>query len=761
LASYPISDVNYHLDEVVHRTFLLRDFFHALRRHRLLVAVITIIGTIAGSAVVLFLQPQFTATASVVLDPRRPHVTDLPSVFSDQPTQDPEALQLKSEAKILQSEDLARRVILGLGLMGVPEFQNHPTVVPAFVENITRALTAKTEHVAVYLGLPSWVVDRIRGAPTGSVTAIQRDQMAAAIDFYLRRLSVLNDGRSYIITVKFSSADAELAAKIVNTHIELYLADQVAFNRTATRQATEYLREQVATLQVKQRASEEAVQQFREDNKTVVVGGTTLRSQQLTYLNAQMPTLRADLDHREAMLRQAKQLRERGQLDSNSDMLNSPTIQNLRSQEAVLMRNVAELRVNFGENYPAVRKAQTQLDDTRNAIKQEANRIIANLENEVQVSRTRITELSSQLTGMTQETVVADRAQAKLQELDREAEADRTLLKTLIGRLKELEAQEGMQQANAREMSPALPPSTPTTPRLLFLLPLIMLGSSCAGAGVAFMRELTNRGFRGSGEVELECDLPSLGSVPVARAGWTTASRPHDVILDRPRSSFAESIRYIRNAIQEGPQTAESSSTAILVTSSLPNEGKTVFAISLARSFAQAGKRVLLIDCDMRKKSLSDMLGPGTNALDDHPDLGDVLNGEALYTDAIHSDRAGLDFIPSRPSLFAPQDLLSRRSMPKIIEQCRRSYDIILLDSPPVAAVSDALILSRYVDQTLFLVRWDRTPREIAKLTTRKLLAYGTNLVGVVLTNVDLHRGSFSPMEIEYYHKLNRKYYHE
>jgi Mrp family chromosome partitioning ATPase len=155
------------------------------------------------------------------------------------------------------------------------------------------------------------------------------------------------------------------------------------------------------------------------------------------------------------------------------------------------------------------------------------------------------------------------------------------------------------------------------------------------------------------------------------------------------------------------------------------------------------------------------MLGPREGAPDDHPDLGDVLNGAALYTEAIRSDRAGLDFLPSRPSLFAPQDLLSRRSMAKIIEQCRRSYDIILLDSPPVAAVSDALILSRYVDQTLFLVRWDRTPREIAKLTTRKLLAYGTHLTGVVLTNVDLHRGSFSPMEIEYYHKLNSRYYHE
>jgi succinoglycan biosynthesis transport protein ExoP len=428
------------------------------------------------------------------------------------------------------------------------------------------------------------------------------------------------------------------------------------------------------------------------------------------------------------------------------------------------VRRLGELKTTIGDQHPTVLKAWSELGDLRGAIRQEAARIVGNLENELQMARAHEVDLSSQVAKMERETVIADRAEAKLHELDREAEADRTLLKALIARSKEVGAQDGIQQADARVMSPALPPGSPGSPKLSFLFPLIVMGSALGGAALAFLRELTNRGFKGSGEIETECELPSLGSVPIVRTGWNTTARPYDVVLDRPRSSFAEAIRYVRNAIQEAPQSLagnspDTPSKTILITSSLPNEGKTVCAISLARSFVLAGMRVLLIDCDLRKPSLCEILDDASETAGDAPDLTDVLNDRALYTEAIRRDRAGLDFIPSQPSPFAPQDLLSRRRMRELLEQCRRRYDIVVLDAPPVTAVSDALILSRYADQTIFVVRWDKTPREIARLSTRRLLANGANLCGVVLTNVDLQHGVFSPMEIEYYHKHNKKYY--
>jgi succinoglycan biosynthesis transport protein ExoP len=323
VAYYPVTDANFHLDEMAPRTSVFRDFMQALRRHRLLVIGCALVGTLVGTAILLSMQPQYTAGASIVLDPRKPRVTDLPSVISEQTTT-PEALQLRSETKILQSEELARRVITGLGLIGLPEFEGNSSPLNAVERQIGAAGAYLANLAAEHggFGLPASLIDRLTPAPRASVINLQRDKVGRAIDAYLRRLTVTNDGRSYIIGIQFTSADPELAANIVNAHVELYLQDQVAFQRTATRQAAQWLREQIASLQVKQRSSEEAVQDFREANKIVVTGGTTLLSQQLGYLNSQLPIARAELSRRENLLRQARQLRDRGMLDSGSEMLN-------------------------------------------------------------------------------------------------------------------------------------------------------------------------------------------------------------------------------------------------------------------------------------------------------------------------------------------------------------------------------------------------------------------------------------------------------
>jgi succinoglycan biosynthesis transport protein ExoP len=765
MASYQRHELTY-ADETVVRTAVFRDFLHAIRRHRILVLLFALIGTSIGGAVALSLQPQFTAGATVVLEMRKQRVADLPSVLSE-PTAAPEAIQLRSETKILQSDELARRVITGLGLAGLPEFQNETSRLDDYTRRLRSAVADKMREAATAIPVLSFldtVAERLV-APVTNVTGQLHDKASTAIDIYRRRFAAINDGRSLVITVQFTSADPALAAKIVNTHIELYLADQVAFQRTATQQAGQWIREQIAGLQTRQRASEEAVQGFRESNKIVMSGGTTLLAQQLGYLNMQVPVVRAELAQREIQLRQARDLQKSGRIDTGADILNSLTIQSLRQQEALLVRHVAELQTGFGNLHPSVIRAKSELADLRNTIRLEMTRIVANLENSVEVAREKQEDLAGRLAGLEQQTVTADRAEAKLHELERDAEADRTLLKTLISRSKEIEAQDGAQRADARVLSEAFEPVAPTSPRLMFLLPLIFAVSTLLGAAVAFLRELTHRGFKGAGEIEQECEIPSVGSVPLAQVGWRKTTAPHDFIVEKPRSSFAEAVRSVRQSVEEHRNEAaignwSSDGKVVLITSSLPKEGKTVLAIALARSFALSGKRTLLIDCDMRKPSMCGDLG--ASPVDDHPDLAAVLEGSAIYNEAIrHDSRTGLDFIPSQLSSYAPQDLLSRSRMAELIAQCRRHYDVVVLDSPPVTAVSDPMILSRYADQVLFAVRWGYTPREIVKLSSRRLLAAGATISGIVMTNVDMRRGVFSPAQVEYYHQFNRAYYHE
>jgi polysaccharide biosynthesis transport protein len=286
-------------------------------------------------------------------------------------------------------------------------------------------------------------------------------------------------------------------------------------------------------------------------------------------------------------------------------------------------------------------------------------------------------------------------------------------------------------------------------------LPFVVAASFLSGAALAFLRELTRPGFKGTHEIEMECELPSLGSVPVVPSVWPRQV-PQNLIATAPHSTFAEAIRYIKNSIQASGLSARATPKTFLITSSLPHEGKSVLAMSLARSFAIAGKKTLLIDCDLRNPSVATAMTRPPET----PALSQVLNRDVDWRDAIYKDdKSPLDVISAAMGTPAPHDLVASPVMRALIDQCRRHYDIVILDSPPITAVSDALILSRWVDATMLTIRWGVTPREIAKTSLNKLFQSGARLCGAVLTQVDLQRGVFSPAEIEYYHKQNRVYY--
>jgi capsular exopolysaccharide synthesis family protein len=374
----------------------------------------------------------------------------------------------------------------------------------------------------------------------------------------------------------------------------------------------------------------------------------------------------------------------------------------------------------------------------------------------VDVARAKDDDLHNRLLELERRTVIADRAEGKLRDLQREVSANNALIGVLLTRYKQVSAQEEIQQPDARIVSAAVAPVAPSFPRLAVHLPIAVAVSFLLGVALAFLRELTRRGFKGTQEIEVECELPSLGSVPIVPSAWPRHAAPQDLITAFPHSTYAEAIRYIKNSIQASSLTSRSAPKTFLVTSSLSHEGKSTLAMSLARSFAISGKKTLLVDGDLRNPSIASAI----RRPDETPALSQVLSREIDWRDAIYTDeKSPLDVICGGTGAPAPHDLVASPVMRALIEQCRRHYDIVILDSPPITAVSDALTLSRWVDATMLVVRWGVTPREIAKTSLNKLFQSGARLCGAVLTQVDLRRGVFSPAEIEYYHKRNRTYY--
>jgi polysaccharide biosynthesis transport protein len=726
----------------------MREILFSLRRHRWLILACTMIGSAAGSAVLLSLPPTYTAESSIVLDARKPRLVDLPSLVSEQTTA-PEVAQLRSEVDVLQSKDLAARVIDRLRLMNQPEFQDTRS-------RLSTVLAAARKAIAQHL---PWLAPRLpwpTARPVDPPVTLALRARAAAIEFYRQHLTVANDGRSYVIRIQYRSRNPDLAAAVVNTHVQLYLHDQVTYKQEIGREASNWLTRELSNLQTKLRSSEEAVQRFREDNQIVQSGDTTLLSQQLAAVNAQIPAAEAELANRESRLQRARQLLQRNAIDTQPDVLDSVLIQRLREDESALERRRADIEATFGENHPTVQRIKAEIQTMRGNIRVAVARVVKGLENEVDVARAKESELRSRLVELERRTVVADRAEGKLRDLQREVHANNSLIEVLLNRYKQVSAQEEIQQPDARVVSAAVSPVAPSFPRLSIHLPLLGLISFLSGAALAFLKELTRRGFKGTHEIEIECDLPSLGSVPIVPRVWPRQAVPQDLVADSPHSTFAEAIRYVRNSIQASGLALRASPKTFLVTSSLPHEGKTVLAISLARSFATSGKKTLLIDCDLRNPSVPASISPpeGTEC------LSRVLARDADWHDGIYRDgKSALDVMSATSSIAAPHDLVACPAMRALIDQCRRHYDIVILDSPPITAVSDALTLSRWVDATMLAVRWGVTPREIAKTSLNKLFQSGARLCGAVLTQVDLRRGIFSPAEMEYYHKHNRVYY--
>ena len=749
MASHPTYVPAPQQDREAAAAFSLRDVVVSLRRHRWIVFACTLFGSIAGAAVLVSLPPTYTAESSIVLDTRKPRLVDLPSIVSEQ-TANPEVAQLRSEVDVLRSEALAGRVIDKLDLRNDPEFRSQPSWPATLAADFKRALANHLPWLPADLPF-------LRATPPKPVSPAVAAQQARAhvVAVYRQHLSVTNDGGSYIIRIQYSSHDPQLAARVVNTHVQLYLDDQIAYKQEIGKRASRWLTQELSNLEAKLRTSEAAVQAFREQNQIVQSGDTTLLSKQLAAVNAQIPVAAAELEERQSRLARAKQLLKRNSTDSQPDVLDSPLVQQLREQEATLEQKKADLESQFGDRHPTVVRVNAELDTLKSNIHVAIARIIQGLQNQVDVARAKKDELQNRLTELEQRTVMADRAEGKLRDLRREVSANNALIEVLLTRYKQVSAQEEIQQADARVVSAAIVPIAPSFPKLSSHLPLVVFASFLSGAAAAFLKELTRRGFKGTHEIEAECELPSLGSVPIVPSVWS-AQAPQNLVVNSPDSSFAEAIRYIKNSIQASGLAVRSGPKTFLVTSSLPQEGKSVLAMSLARCFALSGKRTVLIDCDLRNPSVAEAIMRPAET----PSLAQVLTREVHWRDAIYKDeKSPLDVMAGSPGAAGPHDLVASPVMRALIDECRRHYDIVILDSPPITAVSDALTLSRWVDATMLAIRWGVTPREIAKTSLSKLFQSGARLCGAVLTQVDLRRGIFSPAEIEYYHKKNRSYY--
>ena len=697
-----------------------------LLRHKLLIGTAIILGTGLAALVALRMTPLYTAETLIMVEHRRNQVVKYQEVVSGLST---ELGALQSEVAILKSPAFAEKVVDKLNLMNDPEFN--------------QSLRPPQTDWLYYLYPKNWLPDSWWNAARGERTEFElspeekaTNEKTGVVNTFIENLSVRPQGRSYVIAVNFDSEDPRKAALIANTIGELYLVDQLDEKFKAAKRATTWLEERIADLRREAKTTGEAAEKYRaESGLTSATGETTILAQQLAELNTNYVLARTKRQEAENKYREVTNLAQspRG-VSAIGDVLGSPLIQALRQQEVELQRKIADASNKYGAKHPALTALQSELRDLQGQIKSDVSRIVQNLANEVELERGREAALKANLDQLQSQRNAQQQSNVTLRTLERDAETSQTMYEAMLTRFQEIAGQTDIQQPDSRIVSEAAIPLNPSQPNKKMIVLLALVASATLGILLALLREQSEKGFRSPHQFEAATGVRSLGIVPAISRRRRFTTSPAAYAIDKPMSAFAEAMQNLRTTLllanPDGHQ------RVILFGSSVPGEGKSSIAAAFARICANSGQKTILVDCDMRRKGLHDMLG-----LENRRGLYEVLAGEFAPSEVIQTDpRTGLHFISSGRGSALPQDMLGSSRMHQLISRLALEYDRVILDSPPVLAVSEGKLLAALADQTVFIVHWGKTKRETAMAGLKEVMEAGGEVVGVLFSQVDIRR---------------------
>lgn len=700
----------------------LLKIWYFVKRNASLIGRVILCTVVLAMLYTFVAKPRYVSEAIVMMDSRKTHVTNMDAVVSNM-TLDLSAV--RTEIDIISSRSVIDRVQKQLKLNEDPDF--NPNL----------------RGLSWFAKLLPWKQNEEEKERSESA---ERTMIANALK---KNLEVENDGRSYSISIRYRDTDAQRAAKIANAFADQYLVDQLEVKFDTSQRANEWLGKRLESLREELRTSEKAVEDFRQAHNLIGADEETVTQKQLTDISTQLIAARAELSQAEARQKTIANLKENGK--TASVVMSSPLIQQLKGQLAEVRRKEADLSARYGDRHPTMINVHNELRDITAKVEEETQKILSGADSDLDIARSKVKSLEDGVAALKNQTGEGDQAMVTLRQLRREADADKTLYESFLNRFKQIAEQQDLQMADARIVAKgevALHPYFPD--RMIFFALSLVLGTML-GFGLALILEYMERGYRDLNVMETALGVAGLGIVPLIESG---DQLPTDYVLEKPLSVYAESIRGVRTAVHFS--NVDAPPRVIMVTSSLPGEGKTIFSLCFGRVMAKSGARVLLIDADMRRPRVHSVLGLDKTK----PDLARILTGEVQFNDAVQRDISGMDVVIAKSKTPNPHDLLASKQMERLLAVAREHYDIVIVDTPPVIAVSDSAVVSKMVDTTIYIVRWASTPREVIKQGIKRLTDYNVKIAGVVLNQVDLEeQKEYGYGDYGYYYGKYKDYY--
>lgn len=674
-----------------------------LLRRWVIIAVTAAIALVVCVAAFLFQPPQYTATALVMIQAGPERVLTQEQMVVGGETA-PNAGQLvDSQLEVLRSRMLTARLVDALGLVNDPEWNSEAT-------------------------------PEGQAAPT--LTAAEREEIRQnVIDAAGEAIDVSRRGLTYAADVSATSQSPERAAEMVNRLIELFQQYQLEARLESAGRANAWLSERVRELRERVQEKEAIAERYRAQTGLLSSEGALLTEQQSTELQAAVMQARADLAEKQARYAQLQDLiNGGGSAETIAGVLSSVVIGQLRAQEADIARRQADMESRYATTHPALINVRAERQDIRDQIRAEIGRIAAGMRNEVTIAETRLATLQSSMQTMRGELVGNNEQMVTLREYERDAAAARTVYESFLQRFHEIAEQGTIREAPAQVVSMASPPAEPSTPRLSIIFVLSVAAAAGLGLAAGFLAEALDDSFDSADDVERKTGLPALATIPSLRRSdlqqSSALNNPAAYLVERQMSPFTEAFRVLRTAILFAA--GQPKSQVVAVTSALPGEGKTTVSLCLARVAALSGQRVLLIDCDLRRRTLKEVLEiePGAGLLQ-------VLAGDVTWRQAVHVDEAsGMSVLPLSGSGFTPKEIFGAEDMSSLLADLRGSFDLIVLDCAPVLAVAETRVAVAKADCAVIVARWQKTPMRAMHAMLQQLNDAGANIRGVVLNGV-------------------------
>jgi polysaccharide biosynthesis transport protein len=690
----------------------LRELGRILVRRLPIVCGVPFLAVLVAMLIFISLTPRYVGTVAILIDPKTSGSLGPGTDFGAAILVD--STKIASIASIIESSSLLEQVVKSEKLYDDPEFG---LVRRSFLRRLLSS-------------------------------ADQTDPIVAATERLQEATSVTRDDFTYVIRVAVKSSNPVKAARLAQAIGEAYLNDQLKAKYGAARRASSWLFGRLAEMRKQTIDSEDAVAEIRRVyglTESGENGTSTIATQHVTELNGAIGAAEVELSLKQAKVEQARRVRQSGgNLESLPEVMASGVIAGLRAQRSDIIRKLAELQPlpsqHDGIRRPEAIRAEEGLRAIDGQISAEEGRIIANLENDYAASSNNVMALKEQLKRLTGAGGVANPdGQAKLREAQRVANANRQVYDSFLNKFKELEQNQTMQEPEARIIETARVPTQASFPRLPLFIMMSLGFGSVLGLGGAFAAEYLQSHriqstFVTPMQLEQTLRLPTLASVPLLNGSdFERQGHRFDIIqyvVANQFSHFAEALRCIRAGLRrtEGDRTAK----VIQITSAVGAEGKSTLAAALALSSALTGARVALIDCDFRRPMTSKLFH-----LEKTGGLIDLLAGHAEWSE-IANDYSSLTIVPIGNGAQNSLELIGSPRMIEVLKFASAHYDLVFLDSPPILPVSDAAVISSIADQTVLLIEWNKTDRDLVFQAIDSVRLYKGTVSGVVLNKVNL-----------------------